>query len=108
MTIEKMKEILSSKDEKIIIEFKSCTNEISQSVYETVSAFSNRYVGWIIMGVRDDGVPIGVNRNAVKDMKRNFITQLNNTNKMSPTLYLTIEEIEYDGKHVCEENRSVF
>lgn len=98
MTIEKMKEILSSKGEKITIEFKSCTNEISQSVYETVSAFSNRYGGWIIMGVRDDGVPIGVNRNAVKDMKRNFITQLNNTNKMSPTLYLTIEEIEYDGK----------
>ena len=32
---------------------------------------------------------------SAKDMKRNFVTQLNNTNKMSPTLYLTIEEFEY-------------
>ncbi|MBD5096520.1 MAG: HTH domain-containing protein [Lachnospiraceae bacterium] len=98
MTTEKMKELLSAKDEKITIEYKSCTNEISESVYETVSSFSNRYGGWIIMGVCDGGIPIGVNRNAVKDMKRNFVSQLNNTNKMSPTLYLPIEEFEYEGK----------
>lgn len=97
MTAEFMHELLS-KDEKITIEYKSCTNEISESVYETVSSFSNRYGGWIIMGVKDGGIPIGVNRNAARDMKKNFITQLNNTNKMSPTLYLTIEELEYEGK----------
>lgn len=98
MTTEKMRDLLSAKDERITIEYKSCTNEISESVYETVSSFSNRYGGWIIMGVRDGGAPIGVNRNAIKDMKRNFISQLNNTNKMSPTLYLAIEEFEYEGK----------
>lgn len=98
MTTEKMKELLSAKDEKITVEYKSCTNEISESVYETVSSFSNRYGGWIIMGIKNGGIPIGVNRNAAKDMKRNFVTQLNNTNKMSPTLYLTIEEFEYKGK----------
>lgn len=97
MTTEFMRGLLS-KDEKITIEFKSCTNEISESVYETVCSFSNRYGGWIIMGVRDGGIPCGVNRNAAKDMKRNFITQLNNANKMSPTLYLAIEELEYEGK----------
>ena len=69
MTTEKMKELLSAKDEKITIEYKSCTNEISESVYETVSSFSNRYGGWIIMGVKDGGIPIGVNRNAAKDMR---------------------------------------
>lgn len=95
MTTEKMKELLSAKDEKITIEYKSCTNEISESVYETVSSFSNRYGGWIIMGVKDGGIPIGVNRNAAKDMRRNFVSQLNNTNKMSPTLYIEIEEFEY-------------
>jgi ATP-dependent DNA helicase RecG len=71
MTTEKMKELLSAKDEKITIEYKSCTNEISNSVYETVAAFSNRYGGWIIMGVSDGGIPIGVNYNSAKDMKRN-------------------------------------
>lgn len=98
MTTEKMKELLSAKDEKITIEYKSCTNEISDTIYETVSSFSNRYGGWIIMGVRDGGIPIGVNPNAAKDMKRNFVSQLNNPNKMSPTLYVEVEEFEYEGK----------
>lgn len=97
MTLEKMSELLS-KDEKITIEYKECVNQIHDSVYETVSAFSNRYGGHIIMGVKDDGTPIGVNRNVAKDMKKNFVNQLNNPNKMSPTLYLSIEEFEYDGK----------
>lgn len=97
MTFEKMQELLS-KDEKITIEYKECVNQIHDSVYETVSAFSNRYGGYIIMGVQDGGIPIGVNRNAVKDLKRNLVNQLNNSKKMSPTLYLSVEEFEYDGK----------
>lgn len=92
-----MQELLS-KDEKITIEYKECVNQIHDSVYETVSAFSNRYGGYIIMGVQDGGIPIGVNRNAVKDLKRNLVNQLNNSKKMSPTLYLSVEEFEYDGK----------
>ena len=72
MTTEKMKEILSAKDEKITVEFKLCTNEISESVYETVSSFSNRYGGWIIIGVEDGGIPIGVNRNAAKKHEKEF------------------------------------
>ena len=96
MTHEKMREMLS-KDEKITIEYKECVNQIHDSVYETVAAFSNRYGGYIIMGVKDGGIPVGVNRNAVKDLKKNFVNQLNNPNKMSPTLYLSIEEFEYEG-----------
>lgn len=95
MTQEKMRDLLS-KDEKITIEYKECVNKIHDSVYETVSAFSNRYGGHIILGVQDGGIPIGVNRRAVKDMKKNFVNQLNNPNKMSPTLYLSIEEFEYE------------
>ena len=97
MTTEKMRELLE-RDEKITIEYKECISEVSNSVYETVSAFSNRYGGYIIMGVKDGGIPIGVNRNAAKDVRKNFVNQLNNPNKMSPTLYLTVEEFEYEGK----------
>lgn len=97
MTFDKMQELLS-KDEKITIEYKECVNQIHDSVYETVSAFSNRYGGYIIMGVQDGGIPIGVNRNAVKDLKKNLVNQLNNPKKMSPTLYLSVEEYEYNGK----------
>ena len=52
MTHEKMREMLS-KDEKITIEYKECVNQIHDSVYEKVSAFSNRYGCYIIMGVKD-------------------------------------------------------
>ena len=97
MTIGKISELLS-KDEKITIEYKACQNGIQEDVYETVCSFSNRYGGYIIMGVDDDGIPLGINRNMAKDMKRNFVNQLNNPAKMSPTLYLSIEEVEYQGK----------
>lgn len=96
MTIELMRQLLS-KDEKITIEYKECQNGIYDDVYETVCSFSNRYGGYIIMGVMDNGTPIGLNRNIIKDMKKNFVNQLNNPDKMSPTLYLSIEEFEYDG-----------
>lgn len=96
MTTELMRQLLS-KDEKITIEYKECQNGIYDDVYETVCSFSNRYGGYIIMGVNDGGIPIGLNRNMIKDMKKNFVNQLNNPGKMSPTLYLSIEEFEYEG-----------
>lgn len=91
-----MKELLS-KDEKITVEYKTCQYDIQEDVYETVCSFSNRYGGYIIMGVEDDGIPIGINPNIVKDMKKNFVNQLNNPDKMSPTLYLSIADIVYEG-----------
>ena len=96
MTSDFMKELLS-KDEKITVEYKNCQYGIQEDVYETVCSFSNRYGGYIIMGVEDDGTPIGINPNMVKDMKKNFVNQLNNPDKMSPTLYLSIEDIVYEG-----------
>ena len=50
MTSDFMKELLS-KDEKITVEYKNCQYGIQEDVYETVCSFSNRYGGYIIMGV---------------------------------------------------------
>lgn len=94
MTTELMRDLLTN-DEKITIEYKTCQRGIQEDVYETVCSFSNRYGGYIIMGVEDDGTPIGINRNMSKDMRKNFVNQLNNSDRMSPTLYLSIEEYEY-------------
>ena len=96
MTIEFMRDSLS-KDKKITVEYKTCQHGVQEDVYETVCSFSNRYGGYIIMGAKDDGTPIGINRNMVKDMKKNFVNQLNNPDKMSPTLYLSLEKLEYEG-----------
>lgn len=92
----KLRTLLKNR-ETVTIEFKESKNQIPENVYETVSAFSNRYGGYIIFGVNDNGEPIGVNPNNIESMKKNFSNQLNNPNKMSPTLYLSLEEVELDG-----------
>ena len=50
---------------------------VYKDVYETVCSFLNRCDGYIIMGVENDGTPIGINLNVVKDMKKNFVDQFN-------------------------------
>ena len=86
--------------EGLTVEYKSCENEITSNVYETVSAFSNRYGGYIILGVKDSGNIIGVNPKAVARIKKDFISLLNNPLKFAPTLFLSFEEAEINGKTV--------
>ncbi len=57
----------------------------------------------MLLGVKEvghKGVVIGVNPKCIVDMKKNFINMLNNPQKMHPSLYLNLEEIEYKGKKV--------
>ena len=96
--IEKMLE----EGEGFTVEFKTCVNELSRSVYETVVAFSNRYGGYILLGVEETvdhkGNVIGVNPSSVPSMKKNFTNMLNNDEAICPSLYLNLEEIEIGGK----------
>ena len=54
-----MRELITKK-RKITVEYKACQNGIHDDMYETVCSFSNRYVGYIIVGVEDGGKPIGI------------------------------------------------
>ena len=99
MTKEEALDIIAQ-GENVTIEFKECRNEIASEVYPTVCSFSNRFGGHIFMGVSDNGDIIGVNPKCVKDMRKNFSNVLNNPQKIYPTLYLSAEEIEIDGKIV--------
>ena len=80
MTRDFMQKLLDS-GEGFTIEYKKNENKLSSDVFETVSSFSNRYGGHILLGVVDvekDGLKVGeaqgVNKDCVYDMKRNFIT----------------------------------
>lgn len=106
MTREFMQNLLDS-GEGFTIEYKKNENKLSSDVFETISSFSNRYGGHILLGVVEvekDGHKVGevrgVDKNAVYDMKRNFINTLNNPNMFKPTLYLELEEFDYDGMTV--------
>ncbi len=97
LTRERIDSLLAN-GENFTVEFKQCRNELNNSVFETVCSFSNRYGGYLFLGVEDSGKVIGVNPNAVQSIKKNFINVLNNPNKITPSLFLNLEEFDYDGK----------
>jgi ATP-dependent DNA helicase RecG len=99
MTLEQLHKLLTE-GEGLTVEYKKCENALNNSVFEVVCSFSNRYGGYILLGVDHDGVVVGVNRNAAESMKKNFVNMLNNPEKMSSTLFLGLEEIEMEGKLV--------
>ena len=96
MTVDRITQLLSD-GEGLTIEYKECVDKLSNSVWETVCSFSNRYGGHLILGAHDDGTPIGVNPNSAQQMKQNFASMLNNPQKTSPSLFLSLDEIMLDG-----------
>ena len=97
--LDKLRQLIHD-GEGLTVEFKRCENELANSVYETVSSFSNRYGGYILLGVEDDGEVKGVNPNAITKMKKDFANSLNNPQRFAPTLFLALEEAKIDGKTI--------
>ena len=100
MNEEKLRKLLEQ-GEGFTVEYKECVANLNDSVFETVASFSNRYGGYILLGVKEvngKGEVIGVSRSGAGALKKNFINTLNNPNKMVPSLGLTLEEFEIDGK----------
>lgn len=89
---------LISKGESIALEFKECRNDLNRDVYETVTAFLNRHGGTILLGVNDQRKITGIEKNAVEQIKKDFVNTINNPQKINPACYLSIEEIEVDNK----------
>ncbi|MBR4656096.1 MAG: putative DNA binding domain-containing protein [Oscillospiraceae bacterium] len=97
MTIEELAVILAAGESRTV-EFKKSTTDITKDVYETVCSFSNRDGGDIFLGIKDDGTVLGVDLSRADKIKKDFVTSINNTQKMFPALYLQPEDIQYDGK----------
>jgi ATP-dependent DNA helicase RecG len=97
--IDKLRQIIND-GEGLTVEFKLCKSELSNSVFETVSSFSNRYGGYMLLGVEDDGRISGVNPAAASNMRKNFANILNNPNRFAPTLFIALEEAMIDGQTV--------
>lgn len=91
---------LISSGENVTVEFKKSRTEVTKDVYETVCAFSNRNGGHIFLGVKDNGEILGIEADKIDKIKKEFVTSINNENKMYPPLYLTPMEYELDGRHI--------
>ena len=84
--------------ENIRVEFKKSTDDITKDVYDTVCSFSNRDGGTIILGVKDNGTILGIAPDAVDRIKKDFVTSINNGQKINPPLYLQPEVYSIDGQ----------
>ncbi|MFH1761337.1 MAG: hypothetical protein ABIA63_09585 [bacterium] len=54
--------------------------------------------GNILLGVNDNGDVIGINQKVLPQIKKYPVTTLNNTQKISPPLYIMPEEFKISGK----------
>ena len=86
--------------EGISNEFKACRNQLSRDVYDTVCAFLNRHGGTILIGVQDSGEVTGIDTDAVSQIKKDFVTAINNPQKLHPPAYLSIDEATVQGKSI--------
>jgi len=86
--------------ESVTVEFKKSTTDITKDVYDTVCSFSNRDGGHIFLGIKDNGEILGISKDSVEQIKKNFVTTINNDSKIYPPLYLTPEQYEVDGRIV--------
>jgi ATP-dependent DNA helicase RecG len=89
---------LVNNGEGLTTEFKACRDQLSRDVYETVCAFLNRHGGTILLGVEDSGHVAGIDPAAVEQLRKDFVTAINNPQKIAPPTYLSIDNVEMEGK----------
>ena len=91
---------LTRKGEDTRIEYKTCTEEISESLYESVCSLLNHSGGQILVGVQNDGTIIGVNPEKVEQLRTGIVNCINNPELFLPCPYFTPRIMEVEGKSV--------
>jgi len=99
LTEQRIQEMIAQ-GEGTALEFKTCRKRLNRDVYDTVCAFLNRHGGRILLGVADNGEVPGVDAEAVKQIKQDFVNAINNPQKINPTCYLSVDEVDCSGKTV--------
>lgn len=87
MLIERVKHIIG-KGAGIRTEFKESRSKLPKNLFESICAMLNRDGGDIILGVDDNGVITGVDKNKVDELTSNLVTLSNNPNKLDPPFIL--------------------
>lgn len=86
-------------------EIKEAKNEVPKTAWETVSAFSNSYGGWIVFGVKErrtggkSTYEIQGVDNAEK-IEQNFVTVLRSNSKFNQRISVQTAKFDIDGKVV--------
>lgn len=88
------------KGEGLTIEFKEAKKNLPTSLFESICAMLNRNGGHIFLGLDDNGEVVGIYKDYIKKMKKDFVNQCNNPEKLYPTAHLDIKEYSYLNKHI--------
>ena len=99
MDSKEIKQLIQN-GEKIDVEFKESKNALTKDVFDTVCSFNNRNGGHILLGVNDKREIVGVSKEKVDKVIKEFTTAINNPQKMYPPLYLLPEVFDIDEKKV--------
>lgn len=101
---------LIEQGEGLELEFKEAGTRLNRDVFETACAFMNRIGGTILVGVSDKGEIKGIDAQHAAQIKKDFVTTINNPQKISPPAYLSVDEIMLEDKlilriHVPESSQ---
>ena len=99
MMIDEIKRLIKN-GEKIDVEFKESKHSLTKDVFDTVCSFNNRNGGNIILGINDKRDIVGVSKDKVDKVIKEFTTAINNPQKIYPPLYLLPEIFEINGKQI--------
>ena len=91
---------LARAGESYTVEYKTCTESVSESVYESVCAFLNHSGGCILLGVSDNGKILGVSPDKADKMKADIINSIKNSELFLPCPYFSPQILEVEGKVV--------
>lgn len=81
--------------EGIMVEFKEARKKLPSNLFETVCSMLNRNGGHIFLGIKDNSEVIGIYKDYVKNIKKEFVDLCNNPEKIFPTVHLDIKEYLY-------------
>lgn len=95
--------------ENVNTELKEANNGLPKNIFETVCAFLNTTGGFLILGVNDKKEIIGIKRELIEKIKKDYTTQCNNKDIINPTILSELHEIKVQGKillytHIEESN----
>lgn len=82
------------------VEYKEAKKTLPTNLFETICSMLNRNGGHIFLGVKDTGEVIGVFKDYVKAIKKEFVDLCNNPEKIFPTVRLEIKEYLYQNKNI--------
>ena len=63
------------KGESITVEFKEAKKKLPSSLFESVCSMLNRNGGHIFLGVKDNGEIVGIYKEYIKKMQKDFVSQ---------------------------------